>query len=155
MILRRSNNFSDKFDFSDDDFEESEVKVSYMDEYEYEEVDDTEEPKGNDSVFFNPNAIIDSLDGDGEIQTDTPKKKRRKRKATEEDSKKTKAKSTTMKKKKKLDVVYEIGDEVVYRRKKAKVMFGPYERNYKMFYELLFVDEGVMVTAVAQSVRKE
>jgi len=149
MILRRSNNFSGEFDYDYDNLEEAEVKVSYMDvDNEYADEED-EEPKGNDSVFFNPNAIIDSLDGDEKISTPKPKKKKKK------SSIQSKARSTTMKKKKKLDVVYEINEEVVYRKKKAKVMYGPYEKNYKMFYELLFIDDGVMVTAVAQSVRKE
>ena len=105
---------------------------------EHDEFD--EEP--HKDVKINENDFLNSLDG-GE-----PKPKRQKQKST------TKTyRSTTMKKKKKLDVVYDIGEDVVYRKKNAKVMYGPYEKNYKIFYELQ-MEDGTVTCAVAQSVRK-
>jgi len=47
----------------------------------------------------------------------------------------------------------DIGEDVVYRKKNAKVMYGPYEKNYKIFYELQ-MEDGTVTCAVAQSVRK-
>ena len=47
--------------------------------------------------------------------------------------------------------VFKPGDKVVYRRRVATVMFGPYERGSKTMYELR-MDDGTMVSAHAKSV---
>ena len=136
MILRQSINGNDDIDYDNNYYGEDDIKISYMDEHD--EFD--EEP--HKDVKINENDFLNSLDG-GE-----PKPKRQKQKST------TKTyRSTTMKKKKKLDVVYDIGEDVVYRKKNAKVMYGPYEKNYKIFYELQ-MEDGTVTCAVAQSVRK-
>lgn len=141
MILRKDINNNNTIDYDTDNYYgESNMKVSYIDD---EENNDDFYGEKKDDVKINENDFLNSLDG-GE-----PKPKRQKQKST------TKTyRSTTMKKKKKLDVVYDIGEDVVYRRKNAKVMYGPYEKNYKMFYELQ-MEDGTVTCAVAQSVRKE
>jgi hypothetical protein len=61
--------------------------------------------------------------------------------------------STTMKKKKKDKIIYNIGDKVVYRKKKASVLFGPYEKNYKQIYEIQ-MEDGTVTSAISTSLKK-
>ena len=65
-------------------------------------------------------------------------------------------KSSEMKKKKraKADVVYERGDSVIYKNKKCKILYGPYEKNYKDVYELL-TEDNTIVSAIATSIKAE
>ena len=65
-------------------------------------------------------------------------------------------KSSEMKKKKRsrLDVIYERGDSVIYKNKKCKILYGPYEKNYKDVYELLTEDK-TLVSAIATSIKAE
>ena len=57
----------------------------------------------------------------------------------------TKRKTTFIpKKKKKQQNEFKIGETVTFRNKKATIVFGPYERNYKILYEIQFEDGKVM-----------
>ena len=46
-----------------------------------------------------------------------------------------------------------MGDNVVYRKKPATVIYGPYEKNYKQVYELQMQD-GTIVSAISTSIKK-
>jgi hypothetical protein len=60
----------------------------------------------------------------------------------------TKKRKTTFKpkKKKKQQNEFKIGEIVTFRNKKATIVFGPYERNYKILYEIQFED-GKIISA--------
>ena len=50
-------------------------------------------------------------------------------------------------------VKFKMGEQVMYRRRVATVMFGPYERASKTMYELR-MDDGTVVSANAQVIGK-
>ena len=100
--------------------------------YEY----DDEEEKHNNSFNFNDDDILNNLDNN------------------QMPSKQIKAKATTMKKKKKPIKLFNIGDIVIYRKKQATVVFGPFEKNYKQVYELQ-MEDGSVVSAISDSIRKQ
>ena len=55
---------------------------------------------------------------------------------------------------KKGDELVYIGDIVIYRKKQATVVFGPFEKNYKQVYELQ-MEDGSVVSAISDSIRKQ
>lgn len=61
--------------------------------------------------------------------------------------------STTIKKKKKNEIIFNVGDKVIYRKKQATVLFGPYEKNYKQVYELQ-MEDGSVTPAISVSIKK-
>ena len=98
----------------DIDFEESPVTISYLDD----DSDNDIEEEGIAKINIDDDSIIDSLN-----ETHVNNKS------------KVVAHSTTMKKKK-VEKVFISGDNVIYKKKNAMVVFGPYEKNYKKIYEL-------------------
>ena len=66
----------------------------------------------------------------------------------------TKKRKTTFKpkKKKKLQNSFKIGQTVTFRNKKATIVFGPYERNYKILYEIQFED-GKIISATSNGLK--
>lgn len=98
---------------------------------------DDEEEKHNNSFNLNDDDILNNLDNN-----QMPS------------SKQIKAKATTMKKKKKPIKLFNIGDIVIYRKKQATVVFGPFEKNYKQVYELQ-MEDGSVVSAISDSIRKQ
>lgn len=105
------------------------------DEYTEESYSYDEEEQQNQSFNFNDDEILNNLDNN---QMPTVQK----------------AKATTMKKKKKPVKLFDIGDEVVYRKKSAFVVFGPFEKNYKQVYELQ-MEDGSVVSAISDSIKKK
>jgi len=138
MILKkeRMRNYIN-YDYNEDEYEESPVYTYKLNE---EEDDEYDEEKNKD-FGASDDSIIDNLDKDIPMQPHPTVRKHRKQRAT------------TMNKRKKLDVVYEVGTEVIYKKKKAKVIFGPYEKNYKFVYELQ-MEDGSITSAIATSVKK-
>lgn len=63
-----------------------------------------------------------------------------------------KAPSTTFKKKKP-EIIFEQGEKVTYRNKEATIIFGPYEQNYKKFYEIQMID-GRIISATSTALHK-
>lgn len=127
MILRHSiNNMN--YD-EEEEFEEAPVYVSYLNEEE----DDEDETTSQESVALDDDAIIDSLN-DAHIST-------------------RKTRATTIKKKKKNEQEFGSGESVIYRKKHATVIFGPYEKNYKQVYELQ-MEDGTIVSAISTSIKK-
>lgn len=114
-------------DYTEFDYdEEYEISsASYM--YDNDYINDDKD------THIDENMIIDDLDNDVQLTH--------------------KEHATTMKRKKKPEVLFNIGDKVIYRKKTATVMFGPYEKNYKQVYELL-TDEGSVLSAIATSIKK-
>ena len=47
-----------------------------------------------------------------------------------------------------------MGDNVIYRKKQATVIYGPYEKNYKQVYELQMQD-GTIVSAISTLIKKD
>lgn len=136
MLLKkeRMRNYIN-YDFDENEYEESPVYIHRLDEEDEENEEESREFGGSDD------AIIDDLDKDVLSQPQTTARKPRKQRAT------------TMNKRKKLDVVYEVGTKVIYKKKNATVIFGPYEKNYKFIYELQ-MEDGSVTSAIATSVKK-
>jgi hypothetical protein len=129
VILRRSNNNYIDFDYNGDyEFEEAPV-------YTYNIHDEDFDEENHKDLHINDDFLVDNLDKNIEIK---PQRKQR---------------ATTINKKRKLDTIYEIGSKVIYRKKNATVIYGPYERNYKFIYELQ-MEDGSIVSAIATSVKK-
>lgn len=128
MILRHSiNNMN--YDYDENDYEEAPVYVSYLNDEE-----DEEEITRDGQMNIDDDTIMDSLN-DAHIST-------------------RKTRATTIKKKKKNEMEFAMGDNVIYRKKQATVIYGPYEKNYKQVYELQ-VQDGTIVSAISTSIKKD
>lgn len=66
----------------------------------------------------------------------------------------TKATSFKPAKKKKPEQTFDAGEVVTYRGKEVTIIFGPYEKNYKMLYEIQTHD-GKVISAVSTSLHKK
>jgi hypothetical protein len=130
MILIKQGDFlmpknnDDYIEFNyDEEYEISSASYMYDNNYVNEDKD----------THIDENTLIDDLDNDVQLTR--------------------KEHATTIKRKKKPEVLFNVGDKVMYRKKIVTVIFGPYEKNYKQVYELL-TDEGSVVSAIATSIKK-
>src|SRR5574344_803009 len=102
MILRHSIN-NVNYDYDESDYEEAPERVSYLNDE-----DEDEEITHEDQMSIDDDTIMDSLN-DAHIS-------------------KRKTRAKTIKKKKKNEQEFAMGDNVVYRKKPATVIYGPYEK---------------------------
>ena len=124
----RRNRMGD-IDYDEYDYEEAPVKVYYLDNEDEEENEDT-------NVSIDDDDLMSSL-SDARIAKKPAQRNY----------------ATNIMKKPKLKVQFAAGEQVMYRKKKGMVLFGPYEKNYKQIYELQ-MEDGTIVSAIANSVKK-
>lgn len=117
-------NDNDYNDYGDED--EVDVKSIVIDEDEEDEVEDNRDIR--DAI--DDEDIVNCFD-DAHVST----------------------KTTIGKRKRKEKVVYNVGDAVIYRKKSATVLYGPYERGVRQMYELQLSD-GSVVSATATAIKK-
>lgn len=120
--------YNNDYDYNYQDEEEVDVRTLKFEE------DDTEEEEVDEQAdlrkMIDDEDIISCLD-DARVPTRAPNGKR----------------------KRKEKVTFTVGERVVYRKKEATVIYGPYERSAKQMYELQLAD-GSVVSATATAVRK-
>lgn len=129
--------------YDDDDFDELD-ELNY-DPYEsYERYDnDIDEYRNNNKQFYE-----DSLDDEDELSKVLGKNKKSNDNEDEEENKKDKNNSRF---KAKVKPKYKVDDIVIYKKREAKVLFGPFERASKFLYEVQMLHDGTVVTASAQA----